>query len=448
MERRILLKIITYVSAMTIGAGIFAGCGQTTEPEHTQDSVVVDTNVGSMEDNPVLEYDKPVQLPGIIVDRAGYSSQEVKYAWVVAEEMPATFSIVNDESGETVLTAEPEVVRFDSNSNTYSAKVKFSDVVTSGSYHIEETGLGKSYSFCIEEDYYVKRFSDLLDTENAKFSDMTITVQELYSLIYIYERYPGSMSDEDCRRLWENIGGWLSKADLASMDKEGAAMLAALFAKASYNFREYSDAATIENSESWADDWSKQSEALYKELEEHDGELDKATEFVMLAELYRITGNRIYGNKISDMYEYISELEEIHTSRMFLYGSMCYMTTRKTVNRNLCDLFMQSLLMGCEDISMEKNMLAPQNPERTDTAILLDYAQQLIAMNYILDGYQYNELVVSIVHYMSGRNYEGYMCDIESEYPEDSIVILAWLSLLEKNGKLDPSAPVVWEYSW
>lgn len=435
-----LSKIIIYMLSGVMCAGMLAGCTNQASDVATPGSVVtppINTTVGSMEDSAVLDYDTPIQQPRIIVDRAGYSAGEVKYAWIVAEQMPASFSIVDESDGKVVLEIEPESVKYDETNQVYNAKVKFGELNKAGTYHIEESSLGQSFSFVIEENYYTNRFNKLVESECNKCKDNSASAEEIYSLIYIAERYPSTIPDKD--KFWDAVNGWITAVNTDGMSGDVTGMFVAILAKAGFNQK---TSETIDSKE-----LISQAEKLYGDISSDDS-LEKDTEFVALAELYRATGKRNYGSELSDMYDYIKSLDNIHTSRKLLYGSMCYMSTNNTVNRSMCDVFMQSLLMSCEDISWDKTLIAPQNAERTDTDVLLDYAQQLIAMNYVLDGYQYNELVVSITHYMSGRNFEGYQCNIEDEYSADAIVLLSWLTLLEKNGKLDPSAPVEWEYSW
>jgi len=447
MERMRLLRTISYAPFIIAGGILLTSCTNNAEVDPNANiSPIVDTNITTMEPDAVIDYTTPDQLARIIVDRDGYSTQEVKYAWIVADLMPAEFSVINDDSDEVVLNIVPEAVKYDSEANIYTAKLNFSDITTEGKYHIYESSLGQSYSFSIEKDYYIKRFDVFLATEYEKCEDGSATAEEVYSLIYIGERY--SISIAESEKLWGAVEAWLDAAETDALSSEDTGLYSVIFAKASFNYSNTDAAKSMEDASNKASDWIKKAEELYSEIANREGELEQDTKFLALAELYRVTGKQTYGNAISDMYDEISALEDIHTSRKYLYGSMCYMNTHRTVNRNLCDVFMQSLLMSCEDISWDKTLLAPQNAERTPTDVILDYAQQLIAMNYVLDGYQYNELVVSIDHYMSGRNYEGYICNVEEEYSADAIVILSWLALLEKNGKLDPSAPVEWEYSW
>lgn len=446
MERMRLLRTISYAPFILAGAILLTSCTTENAPGGEVNAPAPGSSITSMEQNAVIDYETPVQLPGIIVDRVGYSSQEVKYAWVVAAQMPACFDVVDEKSGEVVFQTEPESVVYNSETGVYYCKIKFGDVVSEGTYHIEESSLGQSYSFAIEDDYYISDFDDFLADEMAKCEDLSITAEEVYSLAYIGERY--SFSIDDATKLWESVGKWLEAVDTTGVDADEAGLIAAIYAKTSFNYTSTDSAMEVDGAKDLADAWKIKAEEIYSGIADLDGELAEDTDFLALAELYRLTGKGAYASDISDMYDYINGLDDIHTSRKYLYGSMCYMNTHRTVNRNLCDLFMQSLLMSCEEISWDKTLIAPQNANRTETDVLLDYAQQLIAMNYVLDGYQYNELVVSIEHYMSGRNYEGYLCNIKEEYPEDAIVIMSWLALLEKNGKLDPSAPVEWEYSW
>lgn len=443
MERMRLLRTISYAPFIMAGAILLTSCTTNTADVNEPGTPVVSTDAGSMETDAVIDYTTPEQLPGIIVDRRAYSSQEVKYAWVVAEQMPASFNVIDEKSGEVVLETVPEKVTYDSEKEVYHAKIKFGEIVKEGTYYIEENTLGRSYSFEIIDGYYEAEFDSFIETEFAKCEDMSITLDEVYSLLYIGERY--SISLKDSSKLWDAVKKWIEAYDASGLNADEAGLMAAIEAKMSFN---YSPVEGDAEDAKLPDKWISDAKTLYSGITNRDGEIEEDTKFLALAELYRAAGNHEYGEAISDMYGYINGLESIHTSEKYLYGSMCYMNTHRTVNRSLCDVFMQSLLMSCEDISWDKTLLAPQNDGRTDTDILLNYAQQLIAMNYVLDGYQYNELVVSIDHYMSGRNYEGYICNAEEEYPADAIVILSWLALLEKNGKLDPSAPVVWEYSW
>ena len=124
------------------------------------------------------------------------------------------------------------------------------------------------------------------------------------------------------------------------------------------------------------------------------------------------------------------------------------MTTRHSVDRSLCDDLMENLLYKCRDMNDDKKLIETDKASSADKELLLVYAQQFAAMNYILDGYEYNEQILNIRHFLSGRNTQGFVCDIVDEYPSDAVAIYAWLAWLENNGKLDPSAPVIWNYSW
>ena len=114
----------------------------------------------------------------------------------------------------------------------------------------------------------------------------------------------------------------------------------------------------------------------------------------------------------------------------------------------MCDMLIERLLYRARDIGDDKLITDPETPSYADSEDYLICAQQLAVMNYVLDGYEYNEIIMNILHYLKGRNFEGNTCDMQEDYPADALAIYSWIAWLEKNGKLDPAAPVVWNYSW
>lgn len=456
MKRMRLLRTISYASLLSAMVITNASCGfngeQSNQEQNLSDTVqnIVNDVPGSMESEAVLDYDIPIQLPGIIADRDGYSSLEVKYAWFVADEVPAVFNLCNADTGEVILEISPSDVIYDEQNNCYRAKIDFEDITEAGKYYIETADYGRSYSFVISDTFFEDKYDALLEQEYEKLNDGTASLDEVYSLLYSYERYSRALPDYDNEniRLAEELNDWvagylekLTGVEATELGDSEKCLAAAVLAKY-YYVSEKSDI----NADNCGSEALEEAEKIYEEIKNNS--IPEDIRFLALAELYRSTGQKIYSEEIISHENYLTNLTEPYSSEYILMGAMTYMMTNRSVSRSLCDEFMQNLLDSCEKISKEKELLAPYNPEREDTEVILADAEQLVAMNYILDGYQYNELITNIVHYTAGRNYEGYVCDIDKDYPEDAIIIYAWLTLLEKDGKMSPDAQVIWNYSW
>lgn len=460
MERIKLLRTVLCAPLLCAASLSLTACSGTQEGgeiamAERNETVTEVSGPSSMEESPVLEYEIPVQQPGIIADRNGYSKLEVKYAWVVASELPQSFYIVNEESGDRVLEITPENAVLDEAQNEWTAKLIFTDVQDNGSYYIEAEGLGQSYSFAVSDTYYEDCLDELLNAEYAKCDSLSASLEEVYSLVYIWERYSKALPDfgADSLQLTATVKSWLDKVNTETDSPEELGMYAAIFAKFSNNYKavdaDYAAACL-----------SKAIELYDKAIEVSNNSTDnnsggenakvllEDTKFLALAELYRCTGSSAYSKEINALEDFITSLAEPHDSEKILFGSMCYMSTKYTVNRNLCDKLMEALLKTCETFSLDHSLLAAEAQDRLSVEAFLSYAQQLVAMNYILDGYQYNELIMKIMHYMNGRNSEGFINNVMEEYPSDVLVIYAWLTLLERDGKMDPSAQVIWNYSW
>lgn len=472
MRRMGLLRTISYASFLSAVVLTISSCGfngeQVTEEQNSSDTVqnTVNEGPGSMESEAVLDYDIPTQLPGIIADRDGYSSLEDKYVWFVAGEVPAVFNLCNAENGDIVLEITPSDVKYDEQNECYRAKIDFESITEAGEYYIETADYGRSYTFSISETFFEDKFDELLEQEYTRLNDESASLTEVYALLYSYERYGKALPDYGSQsvKLKEVLDDWAAeylekyagaeKDDTGSFSDEEKCMLAAVLARYYYvsaktdagGVTDYQDQATDKATEEASVKALEEAQSLYEEIREAD--IPEDVLFLALSELYRCTGDKEYSDEILALEVYLTSLDDTYESKYILWGAMTYMMTDYTVSRSLCDALMQDLLDSCEEISKEKELLAPYNPEREDTEVILSDAGQLVAMNYILDGYQYNELITNIVHYTAGRNYEGYTCEIAQEYPDEAVIIYAWLTLLEKDGKMSPDAQVIWNYSW
>ena len=437
---------IKKLTAVFLSAGLFAvsGCGLVGDDgiPFVKTGELIEQPVGSMEAAPSLEYEMPEMLPSIVIGDGGFSELEVKYAWIKCAEVPELFMVRDMKTGENVYIGRPEEVTELEGSEGYKAKIKFAPVSEDGQYYITADGLGCSYEFIVSSTIYEDHYWDFMEKECEKLRSGEASTYEAYMCLYSYERYKEVLYElkEDAPDITGAVGEWIAQADLDGATGEDHFLKMAVLSKFGHNI--------AKADEKKATECLGKAAAMYLKNEPMPDDDTAKAAFLAFTELYRSTGQNEYATRITDMREFLDECEELHHSMYILYGSMAYMTTKYYVDRSLCDMLIEKLLYRARDIGDDRKVTDPENATYDDAKEFLICAQQLAVMNYVLDGYEYNEIIMDILHYLRGRNFEGFTCDIEEEYPADAIAIYSWIAWLERNGKLDPAAPVVWNYSW
>ncbi|MCR4617544.1 MAG: hypothetical protein K5669_05090 [Lachnospiraceae bacterium] len=449
---RIINKSIDYANIKPIGymaalmcSTLIAGCGfeSNMDADASLAGPGVNSQVITMENEAVLDYEVPEMTPGILVDRNGYSSNEIAIAYVFADKMPEEFTVKNSD-GEAVATVKPTDIVLNREKGKFFAKLDLSEASENGEYSIYSDSLGSSYDFAISDTFFRDKYWNLIADECEKLANPDTSMWEAYSVLYSYERYKEVLYAEkkDAPDVLGAIVKFIAVTDFKNLKLSDKYVSIALLARFGYNYKAVDEALATE--------CTQKASALYKEnadLKELTEE-ENAAKFLAATELFRTTQAGTYSREILGMREYLENLESMHDSPYILYGAMGYMTTRRGVDRGLCDFLMEDLLYKCRDLNDNKKLIDESKAPKEEAVKLLEYAQQFAAMNYILDGYEYNEQILNIVHYLSGRNISGELYDFAAEDPSDAIPVYAWLAWLENNGKLDPSAPVIWNYSW
>ena len=439
-------KVAAVLAAGLLSAGAVAlsGCGIVSEDgtPFTKAGAVAEQAVGSMEESPLLEYEMPGMQPSIVIGDGGFSELEVKYAWIKCHELPELFMVRDASTGENVYIGRPESVKPLEKGEGYKAKIEFAPVSEDGTYYLTADGLGCSYEFTVSSTQYQDLFWSFMENECERCRSGEATAEEVYMCLYSYERYKEVLYDlrEDPPDVPGAVKDWIASADFDNTSGEEHYIKIAILSKFARNYSKTDEAL----SKSCID----KAAAMYRKNEACDTDEKIKATFLAASELYKTTGEEEYSKKITDMYEYLDECEDLHSSRYILYGSMTYMTTKYWVDKTTCDMLISKLLYRARDIGDDKFITDPETASYDNSESFLICAQQLAVMNYVLDGYEYNEIIMNILHYLKGRNFEGSTCDMQGDYPADAIAIYSWVAWLEKNGKLDPAAPVVWNYSW
>lgn len=114
----------------------------------------------SMEAEPDLSYEVPVDSPNIFVNQLGYITKSTKVAVFRAMELPGTFRVIRKDTGEIVFTGYLEEKGDADETQERTGYGDFSEVQEPGSYYIEAPVIGRSYSFMIGDDLYDEVFME------------------------------------------------------------------------------------------------------------------------------------------------------------------------------------------------------------------------------------------------------------------------------------------------
>lgn len=139
---------------------LFTGCGVTAEPvDIPQEN---DSLQESAEAMPELDYEVPVSLPYILVNQSGYLPEGKKMAVFRGDNIPESFEIIDEETGETVYRGRTEDKGYNEITGEYNSYGTFDDFSGKGNYYIQAPVIGRSYSFAIAEDIYGNVFRQAL----------------------------------------------------------------------------------------------------------------------------------------------------------------------------------------------------------------------------------------------------------------------------------------------
>ena len=133
-----------------------------------------------------------------------------------------------------------------------------------------------------------------------------------------------------------------------------------------------------------------------------------AESFFALAELYRATGLWNYRNQILEYGSYFENSSSYLEETEYLYGAMTYMTTRQKVDVTLCNTFIEKMMNRGEELSRRyKDLIHPVTAKNNGTEDVLKKADEILFVNYVLNSYQYHNILEEFLHYLGGRNLQS-----------------------------------------
>lgn len=461
---------------------LLSGCGYAAEDESIQGKTEENGSFTTLGLTPEFDYEVPESLPGILVDQAGYASKSKKVAIFRGDRMPERFDVVQEETGRIVYTGEIEDRGYNSvigENNSYGV---FDDLTEEGSYYIQASFLGRSYSFAIEDDiynnifeaacrqYYLNRCGMTLVQELAgdaahtachmklAFLSEDTSVQldvsggwhmdERYSknvgkgscvlanLLLAYELYPEAFSDSagipesgngipdildemkyetdwmmrmqdghtggvysEAAVKGEDAAAWYSGKDyfVEPVTLQATAAFAAVMAKFSYVYQTFD--------KTYATECLRAADRAWKFLEKSRGGEEVEQRFFAAAELYRATGYASY-REAAEQYLNDGVYEKMEDDGI-LWGCVTYLSTKQSVDVELCEKAMKRLMEEAEEISAgakKSQYLTAGNRAQDNNDKLLHQMMRLTVADHIIANHEYETVIENHLHYLMGRN--------------------------------------------
>ncbi len=196
--RRIKKTAAFFLSLCLMGCAVGQGGGvQSSENTFT-----------SMEAEPDLSYEVPVDSPNIFVNQLGYITDSTKVAVFYAQELPGTFRVIQKDTGECVFTGYLEEKGDAGGTQKCAGYGDFSEVQAPGVYYIEAPIIGRSYSFRIGDDLYDQVFMEACRQYYYNRCGMTLSSEYAGEMAHNACHTGKALLREDSSVSIDVSGGW------------------------------------------------------------------------------------------------------------------------------------------------------------------------------------------------------------------------------------------------
>lgn len=285
-------------------------------------------------------------------------------------------------------------------------------------------------------------------TDGAYNKDVSAGARAITSLLFAYEMNPGAFGDStgipesgngipDIFDEMKYETDWLlkmidvdSKGVYESVTREGSikldtpdkdygkAVLGEISLEASADF-----AAAMslfgrlyhEFDSSYADKCLYEAEQSYGYLRKNRQNLSDEYWYLVNTALFKTTGKNIYNQEVKEVFQRKPELimqtdfGDASWNQVYL-GSICYLTTNKEADVDICETLMSEIMNRAKNISTTSRtdpFLAEHEKNSTElaeTMKLLGYS------NCVISNKEYQTVIENHIHYITGRNEVGQSC--------------------------------------
>lgn len=403
---------------------LLTGCGSI----GTEKTDSADKEAG-VETAPVLQYEVPSVLPGILINQAGYEPSSLKLAIIRGERLPEKYHIVEESTGEVVYTGELEEQGYDNTLGEYISYGDFTGFTEAGTYYIEADIVGRSYTFEIKETLYRELMEGALQSLGERREELTgEDVQDvcigLSILLLSYELY-GPVYDEatDSTGVPVLIAEVQKRIEwlLALQDAETGAVLvgekpqagqtawlSAVLAKFSYTYQKYDSI--------YATACLQAADRAWSFLDQEEGVPGELL-FYAAAELYRAAGQYQYQRAVADLGYTLKPDAE---NKALVFGTLTYAATKRKVDVDLCAGLTAEIFEEAERIAQKGRtdaFLTGTSPEKDGLSSFLWNMVIVASVDYIITNHEYAMLIEKYQSFLAGANQTArcYLCGIEGE---------------------------------
>lgn len=400
---------------------ILTGCGS---PAGNGQSAGKQSETGStagLETTPVLDYEVPTLLPGVLLSRRGYSPVSQKIVIVCGTDLPESFTIVDAATGESVYTGGIEIQGYEVSLGEYIGYGDFSSFSAEGEYYVECDIVGRSYSFVIDgslhEELLAEGFSILAkQQESLTQENLTDVCSSLSLLLLSYELY-GFVYDSrteqggvpviitQAKRYADRLLSW-QDADTGAVMFDGVAMpeqtawVSAALAKFSYTYQKFDNVYATACLQAADRAWKY----LNKQKKESEDASLQATLFFAATELYRAAGKYEYHATVKELGK--SLMPDADNKAMF-FGTLTYAATKRNVDVGLCGSLLGVLLDEAESIAekaKENVFMTGSSLTRENLSTVLWDAVVMAAIDYVITNSEYASVLEHYQSYLGGAN--------------------------------------------
>ncbi len=387
----------------------------------------------TMEPVAVLDYVVPTGLPYIMTDLSGYSTDSQKTAYlrpVPDQEEVLYFSVRNLDQDRIVYEGMFEEVT----GNDAIKRADFSSLTLDGNYRIECDIYGCSENFSITSDHYARESEQAKNRMMEKLKDLSATPGAVLDYLQAYEWYwikpdenvPEEAIVSSAPEELVCVRDWISGSDYSESVGTDAVIYAAILAKFSFLYKEYDSALATECLQKASSIYSQSGNVLKSD----------SAAFRALAELYRTSGDSTYAAELLAYKDYFSS-PDAYPDEGYMYGAMTYIVTRQSVDKELCNMLVNSILSNAQLINNRKRDITdPLSSQTGSPEEMIGYIRLLMSANYILQGYEYDRTMQMMLHYLSGLNVESSVYTPEDGGAGVYCLIYGCMAKLESEGKL------------
>lgn len=458
-------------------------------PEQPVRELPVETvkeSVSGMLGNPDVNFEVPIMYPSVMVNRVGYENDGDKQAIIIAASIPATFRVVDKETGEIAFEGSVKSTDYEMD-GLFAAVADYSDLKAEGTYYIETEILGCSPDFMIGENVYGQLLAETFArlnslrcddvspipyennpslyeiksggwyTNDLKERDVVEGCLGIIDLIIAYEYHPQTFSDkmgiaESKNKIPDILdearyeAEWLIKMQnsetggvyngISMRQVAGTTDKQLMIVGESSRATAYFCATMARFSHvynkydrAFANKCLKAATKAWNCLKSHKGIVTDAQMYRAAVEMYNVTGKDDYRDVVE---AYLSKNASAPLeSRGLVDAAISYMSSPESTDIKVCRKLMASFL----DRTLEKTALARLNPfgvESSELPVgdLLRNADEMVIVDYINTSKQYENNEVAYLDYLCGRNETSTVYVKDFNNPDDCAKLLVLLGRL------------------